>query len=407
MEEMEQATSNPNSRGPPPVSPMSTLPIEVLDQVITEVVTENRSAISTLMCLSQFWHDVIVQRPLLWAKVELNLSRSEESFSLSYRVAQRCIDRSGSVDLDVTIRIQRGTGSCPCARIFDNCAKCGEWTSTNRAVLEILSGSQGEHLARWKSLVVFHENEWSKYRARWVVEVISPVLSLGGTPRLRVLLLVGSFPGQIVLHHTPLLENLSFPGARDVSVSNTSHVRKLAFRNALPVRLSTAPFIALTHLILHVPIHCSKVELPNVTSLDLIDGEIEELSLELPILPRVQRISVITYMDDFLPQLHMNHYLTWKSFCLRYGSVRPGLLPSDKFIEDAIAFITSSCSHLEELDIDHWFISTVKANVHHLPKLKRILVLGQELEKKYWYQSSLPSDHVLIDNTSTLPLVTM
>lgn len=402
---MQEATSI--GAGPLSARPISTLPIEILDQIITQVVTENRAAISALMCVSHFWHDVIVQRPLLWSKVDLNLSRSEASFSSAYRVARRCIERSAAVDLDVTIRIQRGSGSCPCARVFDNCPTCGAWTAANRAVLDVLAGPRGEHLARWARLAVVHAAEWSKYRARWVVEVLAPVLARAGTPRLRALALVGAFPGALVLRDTPVLEDLSFPGARDLAVGCAARLRRLAFRHALPPRLATAPFAALAHLILHVPILCADVAFPNVTALDLIDDEIEELSLELPVLPRVQRISVITYMDDFLPQLHIAHYPTWASFCLRYDPERPGLLPSDKFIEVATAFLTASCAHLEELDVDHWFLPAVKANLHHLPKLKRILVLGQELEKQFWYQPDVSSSDHLIDESSTPHLRTM
>jgi len=345
-----------------------------------------------------------MQQPLLWAKVELNLTRSEESFSSSFKVARRCIDRSAAVDLDITIRIGKSKESCACCRVFDNCSACSEWTSANRAVLEVLSGQQGQHLARWKRLVVFNRIETSMYRAKWVVEVISPVLNLGGTPRLRVLLLVGLFPGQIVFHHTPLLEDVSFPGAKDVLIGDVNNIRKLAFSDALPVRLATARFTSLTHLVLHIPIFCSNLELPTVTILDLIDNDVEELSLALPILPRVQRISIVTYMADFLPELNVNHYETWKCFCLRYDPKNRDL-PSAKFIEVATAFIISSCSHLDELDIDPWFIDAVNANVHHLPGLKRILVSGRELERELWYQSGVPSDDLFIGDTPHLEVM--
>lgn len=393
-----EATSNA------PVSALSlisTLPVEIFDQIIAEVVTEKRSAIATLMCVSHFWHDAIVQQPLLWATVELDLSRSGDSFSPSYRGARRCIERSGAADLDVALTIRRSKESCACARVFDNCAACSMWISANRAVLTVLAGVQGEHLPRWTRLAVFHRSESLKYRAKWVLEVLAPVLGLGGTPRLRALLLVGYFPGQMVFSQTPLLEYLSFPDAKDVLINDVSRVQKLAFRQSLPARLSSAPFTRLTHLILHIPIFCANLELPNVTTLDLIDNDVEELSLQLPSLPRVHRISIVTYMADFLPQLRTDHYPTWKSFCLQYDPKHRGL-PSEKFIEVATAFITSNCTHIEELDIDLWFIDSIKANVQHLPNLKQVLVSGTELERRVWYQSGVSSDDCLIDNTPEL-----
>jgi len=395
---MNDATLNP----PVSVSSIPALPIEIFDQIITEVVAQKRSAITALMCVSHFWHDTIMQRPLLWAKVELYLSRSVDSFSPSYRMARRSIDRSATVDLDITITIVRSKESCACARVFDSCGTCSRWTRANRTVLEVLSGEQGERLARWKSLVVVHKDNSSVYCAKWVVEVISPILDLGGTPRLRVLLLVGPFPGQINFHHTPLLEVLSSPDAKDIIIKNFDHVRKLAFRGALPVCLSTAPFTSLTHLALHIPILCSNLELPNVTILDLIDSDSEELSIALPILPRVQRISVVTRMADFLLLLNIKHYPTWKSFCLRFDPKRRDLLPSHQFIEAATAFIDSNCSQIEELDIDPWLIDTIKANVRHFPNLKRILIRGAEPEGGFWYQFGVPCGDSFIDNTPNL-----
>jgi hypothetical protein len=390
---MNEATPHP----PVPVSSISALPVEILDQIIAEVVTQKRSAITPLMCVSQFWHDAIMQQPLLWAKVELDLSRSEHSFLPSYKMARRCIDRSAAIDLDITIRIRSSRESCACARVFDDCASCSEWTSANRTVLEILSGEQGEHLARWKSLAVLNNGESSIYHGKWVVEVISPIIDLGGTPRLRVLLLADQFRGQITFHHTPLLEVLSLPDARDILITNVDHVRKLAFRDALPVHLSAGLFTSLTHLILHMPIHCSNLELPNVRILDLIDSMGEVLELELPILPRVQRISVATRAMDFLPHLKINHYSTWKSFCLRYNPDRPCLVPSDQFIEDAVAFITSNCSHLEELDIELCFLAMVKANVRHFPNLKRILIMGANPERESWRRLGVPDGDPFIE----------
>jgi hypothetical protein len=384
------------------VSSISTLPIEIFDLIITEVVTQDHLATTTLMSVSHFWHDTVMQRPLLWAKVELDLARSENSFLPSYRVARRCIDRSASVELDVTIKIRRSKESCVCARIFDNCAKCGEWINANRTVLEVLSGEQGEHLARWKRLVVFNERELENFRAKWVVEVISPVISLGRTPRLRVLSFVGSFPAHMAFRHTPLLNDLAFPDANDILIGHVGHVRKLAFRKALPVGLSAEAFTSLTHLVLHIPVRCSNLEFPNVTTLDLIDREYEELSLELPILPRVRQISVTTYMVDFLPQLDLSHYPTWKVFSLRYVPMNQNKQPSDPFITVATTFLSSSCAHLEDLNIDQWFIDAVKANVHRFSNLRKILVSGAELERSAWYQSGVPSGGDSIDNTPAL-----
>jgi hypothetical protein len=393
---MDAATSNT----PVPVPSISVLPVEILDLILADLVAENRSAITTLMSVSRLWRDAITQQPLLWTTVELNLSRSKNAISRSNNVARRCIDRSASADLDITVTIQRKRSktSCPCPSVLDKCAVCRRWFSGNRAVLEVLSGAQGEHLARWKRVEVYHEWEATKYHARWVEEVISPVLALGGTPRLRVLRLVGHFQHQIVLRHTPLLEDLAFSGTNDILIGDVSRVRKLAFCNTLPVHLSTALFTHLTHLILHIPILCSDLELRNVTMLDLIDNDAEELRLELPVLPRVQRISVVTFMEDFLLRLRLNHYPTWKCFCLRYYEKNPNLIPSDPFIVLSTAFLTSQCTGLEELDVDPWFIDVVKANIHRFSDLKRVLLSGVELERSSWYPCDIPRCGHLIDN---------
>ena len=359
-----------------------TLPVELLAEIIIGTGADNRSAIGVLMGVSRRWYNTIINEPRLWNKASLNLGRSPSARMRAMRTARQCIERSGSLDLDITIRIIRDDAPCECYEDNDNpvCRQCVAWVDSHCGPIEMLVGSDGGHLARWRRLDVRSDLDSNDQQTVWIDRVLSPLIIGRPTPRLKALSFTGWFDVCLSFCHTPLLQEVTLRDAPQLHIANWGRVKTLSFASTPPRNLAeNGAYTVMTRLILHMPICCPQLSFPNVVHLEILDHNDVNCSLELPALPRVQRILISTNMDDLLHHFPLHQYPTVEHLSLRFQSIIHNSRPTLLFISSLVEFLRSSCTNLEALDVDSSLLDTVKSKAMYLPNLKKLFLMGEEL----------------------------
>ena len=360
-----------------------TLPVELLAQIIIEASANDPSVIAVVMSVSRLWYYTTINQPRLWNKVSLNLSPSPSSHVPAMQTARRCIERSGCVDLYITIRITNNEPPCDCYQDDGNpvCQRCcQQWMAyidSQRGPIEVLAGSDGNHLTRWCRLDIRNDMTSEDLQAAWVDRVLSPLIDGRPTPHLQTLSFRGWHDVRLSFCHTPLLQEVTLQGAPHLHIANWGGVKRLRIANTPPRSLvENGAYTVMTHLILHMPIRCSQLTLPNVTDLEILERQGVPYILEFPALPRVQNILISTIPNDELHNFPLHRYPTMRRLSLRYPSDRR---PPILFAASLFGFFMSSCANLEELDVSYPLLSIVKSTARYLPKLKKVFVVGKEM----------------------------
>lgn len=362
---------------------ISTLPVELLAQIIIETGADGPSAIGVLMRVSRMWYNIIINEPRLWKKASLNLGRSSSARVRAMRTARRCIERSGSVDLDITIRIVGDDKPCGCYEVNVDpiCPQCLAWIDSHRGPIEFLVGSDGNHLARWCRLEVCSDMNSEYQQISWVGRVLSPLINGRPTPKLKILSFTGWLDVCLSFCNTPLLQEVTLREAFQLHITDWRSVKTLSFANMPPQSLvENGAYTIITHLILHMPICCSQLTLPNVIHLEILDSHEANYSLEPPVLPHVQRILISTNMDDLLHNFPLHQYPTVELLELRYQPIIHASRPTSIFIDSFVRFLKASCANLGALDVDSSLLDTVKSKAGYLPNLKQLFLMGEEVE---------------------------
>jgi hypothetical protein len=359
---------------------ISALPVELLTQIIIETCADNPSAVNILMRISRIWYNTTINAPYLWNTPSLDLHSSGTSPGQAMRTARRCIERSGSVELDITIRITSDELLCDC---FDDeadppCERCVEWIESHRGPVAMLAG---RHLARWRRLEVWTDMSSDVQQLAWIDRVLAPLVADRPTPRLRTLSFEGWSDVCLSFSQAPLLQEVTLREAPHFSIADWGCMRRLGFSGVpSPGLAEGGACTVITHLILHMPIMCSHLTFPNVTHLEILDSPKANYSCEPPALPRVQGILISTNMEDLLPNFPLDRYPTMTLLSLRYQPVLNGPNLGGVFIPSLSHFIKSYCTNLEALDVDSWLLPLVKSNSSHLPNLKQLFLMGEEVE---------------------------
>ena len=355
---------------------ISILPVELLAQIIIETAANGPSAIDALMRVSRMWYNITISEPRLWNKVSLDLDYSYLAHLRAMHTARRCIERSGTVDLDISIHFTENDDTF-CACYEDVGQQRMAWIDSHRSVIEVLAGTDGNHLARWCRLEVSNSMDWEYHQISWVHRALSPFINGRPTPRLRTLSFTGWLDVQLSFCHTPLLQEITLREATHFHITDWGSVKKLSLVNEPPRSLvEKGSSTIITHLILHMPIFCPQLTLPNVTYLEILDNDEANYSLEPPILPRVKHILISTGMDDVLHKFPLHQYPTIKLLSLRYQPLRASAL----FINSLFRLIMSSCNNLEALDVDDWLFDSIRPKSRYLPSLKQLFLMGKEVE---------------------------
>ena len=369
---------------------ISTLPVELLTQIIIETSANEPSVIGGLMAVSQMWYNIIINEPRLWNKASLDLVHSPSARVRAMRTARQCIERSGSVDLDITIRIISDDALCGCYEDNDNpvCHQCMAWFDSHRGPIEMLVGSDGNHLARWCRLEVSSDMTSEDQQTAWVGRVLSPLINGRPTPRLKALSFTGWLDVCLSFCHTPLLQEATLRETPHLHIADWGRVKTLSFTNRPPRGLvENGAYTVMTHLILHMPICCSQLTLPTVIHLEILDHHEADYSLEPPALPHVQRILISTNMDDLLHNFPLSKYPTVEHLSLRYQSRAHDSRPTSLFINSLVDFLRFSCANLEALDVDSWLLDTIKSKSRYLLNVKQLFLMGEEVE---WRPTNSP-----------------
>jgi hypothetical protein len=371
-------------------SAIGSLPIELLDQILAEVVAAERSSRTTLMRVSRLWYTAIIQQPNFWNRVNLSLALSESCVEIARQTIEASVARSGTLDLDISLEIGEDTGKCDCTNMGLG-QQCLQQLEENRRLLDRLAGCSEDsgnsvRTARWRHFRM--EMDAIEHRNDWMVRVLEPFFVNHATPRLRVLRIQGNFDNNnLCFHDTPLLEEVELQYETSIHIGHVNLVRKLSFTDAPPPRLGSKAFGNLTHLGLNLPIRSSGIELPVVTRLDILDDENVDLVLDLPILPRVKFITITTNMDDFYPEFSLSQYPTVKFLCLRYSVAPLSPVPEQlsnplNYLSALKQFLSNQCDKIEILEVDPRFESAVQAVWRQLPKLKGCFMMGQRIGQR-------------------------
>jgi hypothetical protein len=110
-----------------------TLPVELLAQIILEAAADDMTVQSPpSSCAS---HSVMPALLARWAM----------------QAARRCIERNGSLDLFITIKIVGNFWPRECYQNYEMLVRprCMEYIDHQRGPIEMLASSDGNHLARW------------------------------------------------------------------------------------------------------------------------------------------------------------------------------------------------------------------------------------------------------------------
>ena len=356
-----------------------TLPVELLAQIIIEASASDPSITAVVMLVSRLWYNTTINEPRLWSKVSLYLSSSPSSHVLAMRTARRCIERSGSVDLDITIHITNNDAPCECYKDSGNpvCQRWMAYIDSQCSPIEVLAGSDGSHLARWCRLEIFNDMTSEDLQAAWVDRVLSPLIDGRPTPRLQTLSFRGWYDVRLSFCYAPLLQDVTLQKAPSLHIANWGGVKKLRIAGIPPRSLvENGAYTVMTRLILHMPIRCSELTLPNVTDLKILERQGGPYILEFPTLPRVQNILISTIPNDQLHTFPLHRYPTMRHLSLRYPyNSRPPVL----FTASLFGFLTSSCANLEELDVSSSLLDIVEPMTKYLPNLKKLFVMGKEV----------------------------
>jgi hypothetical protein len=358
-----------------------TLPVELLTQIIIEAGTNDRVDIPFLMRVSRLWHNTIINLPQLWSKVSLYLNSDVPSRRAAERTALRCIERSGSADLDITLHFSLHPMRCDCYQDYEHhiCSLCKGRVDWQRTAILILAGPDRAYMPRWCRLKLRNNALPQYHQTLWFDRVLAPLIDDWPTPRLHTLSFKCWDDVLLSFCHTPLLKKVTLQQGPQLHIANWGGVKKLSIADEPPQGLvASGASTVMTHLILHIPIFCSQLTLPNVTDLEIRDSRRTDRYLELPTLPSVQSILISTPMDDLWPAIPLHQYPTTKRLSLRYADDGP---PTPSFIDSLVGFIRSSCVTLEELDVDSLLLdSIVEVGSRYLPNLKRLFVMGKEME---------------------------
>jgi len=379
--------------------PRGRLPIELLCQIFAEVVAAERSSRTTLMQVSKLWHAAIVQQPNLWNRINLSLALSERCIEIARQAVEACVARSGKLDLDISVEIVENTGICDCKNAEPG-KQCLQWLMENRKLLDHLTGcSEGSgdsvRMARWRLFRM--DMDATEHRNDWMLRVLEPFFLTYTTPRLRVLRIQGNFDSNnLCFPNTPVLEEVELQYETSIHLGHVDFIRKLSYTDTPPPRLADKAYANLTHLGLNLPIRSAGIELPAVTRLDIVDDENVDLVLDLPMLPRVKFITIITNMDDFYPEFSLSQYPTVKFLSLRYSatpSPEPLSNPSN-YLSALKHFLENECDKIEILDVDPRFESPVEVEAvwRQLPKLQGWFKIGQKVGQKMEMDAVTPVD---------------
>jgi hypothetical protein len=382
-------------------SAIGSLPIELLDQIFAEVVAAERSSRTTLMQVSRLWYTAIVQQPNFWNRVNLSLALSEPCIEIARQTVEACVTRSGKLDLDISLEIVENTGKCDCTSTAPG-EQCIQWLRENRELLDRLAGcsevnGNSVRTARWRHFRM--EMDAVEHRNEWMVRVLEPFFITYATPRLRVLRIQGNFDrNNLRFQDTSLLEEVELQYETSIHIGHVDLIRKLSYTDAPPPCLGSKALGNLTHLGLNLPIRSSGIELPVVTRLDIVDDENVDLVLDLPILPRVKFVTIITNMDDFYPEFSLSQYPTVKFLSLRYSATPSLEALSNPFnyLSALKHFLNSECDKIEILDVDPRFETAVEAVWRKLPKLKGWFKMGQKMGQKMEKDAAAPVDVSLL-----------
>jgi hypothetical protein len=359
---------------------ISALPVELLTHIIIETCADNPSVVNTLMRVSRTWYNATTNEPCLWNAPPLDLHSSGTSPTQAMHTARRCIERSGSVELDITIRITDDELLCDC--FMDEadplCEQCVGWIESHRGPIAVLAG---RHLARWRRLEVWTDISSDVQQVAWIGRVLAPLVADRPTPRLRTLSFEGWSDVCLSFSRAPLLQEVTLREAPHFSIADWGCVRRVGFSGVPPPSLvEGGACTVITHLILHMPIICSHLTFPNVTHLEILDSPKANYSCEPPALPRVQCILISTNMEDLLPCFPLDQYPTMTLLSLRYQPMLNGTNLDKSFISSLFELFKSFCTNLEALDVDSWLLPLVKSNSSHLPNLKQLFLMGEEVE---------------------------
>ena len=351
-----------------------TLPVELLAQIIIEAGAIDPSITAVVMRVSRLWYNITINEPRLWNKVSLNLG-GPSSHVLAMQTSRRCIERSGSIDLDITIRITSIASHGIPSEYYQ--AGWQAYMNNQRGPIEVLAGSDGNHLARWCRLEILNHMTSKTRQALWVAQVLSPLIDGRPTPRLQTLSFRGWYDVRLSFCHTPLLQEVTLEEASSLHIANWGGVKKLRIAGIPPPSLvENGAYTVITHLILCVPNHYFQLTLPNVTDLEILDSPVGVYDIQLPTLPRVQNVSISTFPDHPLHNLPLERYPTMRRLSLRY----PDYIRPASFSKSLSTFIISVCANLEELDVSYSVLDIVKSTSRELPNLKKLFVMGKEVE---------------------------
>jgi hypothetical protein len=230
-----------------------TLPVELLAQIILEAAAYDRSIIPVLMRVSRLWHNTTINEPRLWNIITLTLGHARSSRALAMQAARRCIERSGSLDLFIKIRIMSNFWPCECYQDDENlaCQECMAYIDRQRGPIEMLTGSYGNHMARWRELYLWVFVTAGYQQKLWVNRVLSPLIDGRPTPRLQTLSLTSCYDIRLSFCHTPLLQQVTLKQASHLHIANWKGVKEMVLENAPPQSLvENGAYTTMTHLIL-------------------------------------------------------------------------------------------------------------------------------------------------------------
>ena len=385
-------------------SPIGILPIELLDQIFTEVVAAEGTSRTKLMRVSKLWYAAIVQQPNFWNRVNLSLALSGPCIEIARQTVEACVARSGKLDLDISLDIVENIGKCDCTstELGDQCL---QWLADNLDLLDRLAGwseesGDSKRTARWRHFRI--EMDAVEHRNVWMLRVLEPFFNTYATPRLRVLRIQGNFDSNnLRFRDTHLLEEVELQYETSIHIGHVDLIRKLSYTDTPPPHLADKAYVNLTHLGLNLPIRSAGIELPAVTRLDIVDDENVDLVLDLPILPRVKFITITTNMDDFYPEFSLSQYPTVKYLSLCYSA--PPLSPSLEALSNPFnylsalkQFLKTECDKIEILDVDPRFESAVEVVWRQLPNLKGWFKIGQRVGQRMEKDTPTPVDVSLL-----------
>ncbi|PVF97001.1 hypothetical protein CPB86DRAFT_468188 [Serendipita vermifera] len=240
-------------------APVYSLPLEVIAEIAYYVILTTRIPIGRLMLVSTKWHQAIINAPLLWTIIDINVRKSVPTLESCAKYCANCVLRSGELPVDIKLtfskpktRLDHVLHDLENEGLFrhyreiyqdsnlpDLPSSASVERSLQETIFRTLIGSKGEVMRRWKSFHYICSSDAKN----------STFMSGAKDDLMMSLLDLGWFS-----HPTPLLESFIVDSPHLIWDFNGPNIRHAYSETSIQNTMPQLPYMPRVQT-LRIPVH--------------------------------------------------------------------------------------------------------------------------------------------------------